>query len=62
MIYYFDNEVDILTICLRESIRDGEIADRQEFAGGLVAEYGEHSETGGLTSPMIGTAKKGGGR
>jgi uncharacterized protein YuzE len=41
MIYDYDNEVDILTIRLRDSIRDGEIADSEEFAGGLVAEYGE---------------------
>ena len=41
MIYDYDSEVDILTIRLRDTIRDGEIADSEEFPGGLVAEYGE---------------------
>ena len=41
MIYDYDDEVDILTIRLRDNIRDGEIADSEEFPGGLVAEYGE---------------------
>ena len=42
MLYDYDNEVDILTIRLRDSIHDGEITDSEEFAGGLVAEYGEY--------------------
>ena len=41
MIYDYDSEVDILTIRLRDHIGRGEIADSEEFAGGLVAEYGE---------------------
>ena len=41
MIYDYDSEVDILTIRLREQIRDGEIVDSEEFSNGLVAEYGE---------------------
>ena len=41
MIYNYDSEVDILTIQLRDTIREGEIADSEEFSGGLVAEYGE---------------------
>ncbi|HEY3874916.1 MAG TPA: DUF2283 domain-containing protein [Candidatus Kapabacteria bacterium] len=41
MIYNYDTEVDILTIKLRDNIREGEIADSEEFSGGLVAEYGE---------------------
>lgn len=41
MIYDYDQEVDILTIRFRDHIRPGEIADSEEFSGGLVAEYGE---------------------
>ncbi|HWF44940.1 MAG TPA: DUF2283 domain-containing protein [Candidatus Kapabacteria bacterium] len=41
MNYDYDREVDILTIRLREQVRDGEIVDSEEFANGLVAEYGE---------------------
>ncbi len=41
MIYDYDSEVDILTIRLRDQIGPGEIADSEEFSGGLVAEYGE---------------------
>jgi uncharacterized protein YuzE len=41
MIYDYDSEVDILTIRLRDHVGPGEIADSEEFSGGLVAEYGE---------------------
>ena len=41
MIYDYDSEVDILTIRLRDQVGPGEIADSEEFSGGLVAEYGE---------------------
>ena len=41
MIYDYDKEVDILTIRLRDNLREGEIVDSEEFLGGLVAEYGE---------------------
>ncbi len=41
MNYNYDSEVDILTIRLRDHVDTGEIADSEEFSGGLVAEYGE---------------------
>ena len=41
MKYQYDSEVDILTIRLRDNIGNGEIADSEEFQGGLVAEYGK---------------------
>ncbi len=41
MMYDYDSEVDILTIRLRDHVGPGEIADSEEFSGGLVAEYGE---------------------
>jgi uncharacterized protein YuzE len=40
MIYNYDEEVDILTIRFRDTVKPGDIVDSEEFGGGLVAEYG----------------------
>ena len=44
MSYNYDSESDTLTIRLKEEIRPGEVADSDEVAAGLVADYSEAGE------------------
>jgi len=44
MSYNYDPDSDTLTIRLKEDIGKGEVADSDEVAAGLVADYSEQGE------------------